>query len=130
MVVSESVLADTDILIKSYRGDKVKQNNLKLLKDKYCISVITALELLNGAKSIHQRKEFNKVLRYYSIVFIEEKISEEAFTLFKKYSYSNEMKISDTLIAATALKQDLILYTDNKKDFDFIKGISFIKKNK
>ena len=64
MVVSESVLVDTDILIKSYRGDKVKQYNLKLLKDKYCISVITALELLNGAKSIHQRKEFNKVLRY------------------------------------------------------------------
>lgn len=127
MVVSESVLVDTDILIKSYRGDKVKQNNLKLLKDKYCISVITALELLNGAKSIHQRKEFNKVLRYYSIVFIEEKISEEAFTLFKKYSYSNEMKISDTFIAATALQQDLILYTDNKKDFDFIKGISFYK---
>ena len=127
MVVSESVLVDTDLLIKSYRGDKVKQNNLKLLKDKYCISVITALELLNGAKSIHQRKEFNKVLRYYSIVFIEEKISEEAFTLFKKYSYSNEMKISDTFIAATALQQDLILYTDNKKDFDFIKGISFYK---
>ncbi len=125
MVMFESVLVDTDILIKSYRGDKVKQNNLKLLKDKYCISVITALELLNGAKSIHQSKEFNKVLRYYSIVFIDEKISEEAFSLFKKYSHLNEMKISDTLIAATALKQDLILYTDNKKDFIFIDGIKF-----
>ena len=62
MVIFESVLVDTDILIKAYGGDKIKQINLKYLKEKYCISVITACELLNGAKNIHQRGEFNKAL--------------------------------------------------------------------
>ena len=66
MVIFESVLVDTDILIKAFRGDKIKQTNLKYLKDKYCISVITACELLNGAKNINQRQEFNKALRYYT----------------------------------------------------------------
>ena len=33
MVVYESVLVDTDILIKAYRGDKIKQQNLKFLND-------------------------------------------------------------------------------------------------
>jgi predicted nucleic acid-binding protein len=37
------------------------------------------------------------------------------------------MKISDSFIAATAIKQDLFLYTDNKKDFNFIEGIKFYK---
>jgi predicted nucleic acid-binding protein len=37
------------------------------------------------------------------------------------------MKISDSFIAATAIKQDLCLYTDNKKDFNFIEGIKFYK---
>ena len=127
MVVLESVLVDSDILIKAYRGIKTKQENLKLLKDKYCISVITACELLNGAKNLNQRSEFNKVLRYYHVISIEEKISEIAFSLFKKYSFTSKMKISDAFIAATAIRNDLLIYTDNKKDFDFIEGIKFYK---
>jgi tRNA(fMet)-specific endonuclease VapC len=125
MVVYESVLVDTDILIKSYRGDKTKQKNLKLLKDKYCISIITALELLNGAQRIHQRAEFEKVLRHYSIVFIDEKISKKIYFLFKKYSFENAMKISDAFIAATSIEQSLLLYTDNKKHFNFIDEVKF-----
>jgi predicted nucleic acid-binding protein len=35
------------------------------------------------------------------------------------------MKISDAFIAATAIHNNLLLYTDNKKDFDFIKEIKF-----
>ncbi len=73
MVVYATILVDSDILIKAYRGDKVKQENLKFLKDKYCISVITVCELLNGAKNIHQRREFNKALRYYYLVLLTKK---------------------------------------------------------
>ena len=125
MVISESVLVDTDVLIKAYRDDKAKQTNLKYLKGKYCISVITACELLNGARNIHQRREFNKVLRYYDIVLVDEKISKLAFSLFKKYSFTNEMKISDSFIAPTAMHNAFSLYTDNKKHFNFIDGIKF-----
>lgn len=123
----ESVLVDTDILIKSFRGDKTKQLNLKYLKDKYCISVITACELINGAKNIKQCGEFMKVLRYYKLALVYAKISEQAFSLYKKYSLNNDMKISDSFIAATAIIHDLFLYTDNKKDFNFIEGIKFYK---
>lgn len=127
MVIIESALVDTDILIKAYRGDKTKQVNLKYLKDKYCISVITACELIIGARNIKQHGEFIKVLRSYQIVLIDEKISEQAFSLFKKYSSKKDMKISDSFIAATAIINNLFLYTDNKKDFNFIEGIKFYK---
>jgi tRNA(fMet)-specific endonuclease VapC len=68
-----------------------------------------------------------EVLRYYKLAFVDEKISEQAFSLYKKYSLKNDMKISDSFIAATAIIHDLFLYTDNKKDFDFIEGIKFYK---
>jgi tRNA(fMet)-specific endonuclease VapC len=125
MVIFESVLVDTDILIKAFRGDKIKQNNLKHLKDKYCISVISACELLNGARNFNQRVEFNKALRFYTVAPMDERISEIAFSLFKKYSFANTMKISDSFIAATSVRHDFLLYTDNKKDFNFIEGIKF-----
>lgn len=127
MVIFESVLVDTDILIKAFRGEKIKQENLKYLNDKYCISVITACELINGAKNNNQHVEFIKLLRTYKISFIDEKISEQAFSLFKRYSSNNDMKISDSFIAATAITHDLLLFTDNKKDFNFIEGIKFYK---
>ncbi|MEO8821107.1 MAG: PIN domain-containing protein [Ginsengibacter sp.] len=130
MVIFESVLIDTDILIKAYRGNEIKQINLKYLKDKYCISVITACELITGAKNIKQHKEFIKVLRSYQIALVDDKISEQAFSLFKKYSSKNDMKISDSFIAATAIIHDLFLYTDNKKTSILLKGLNSTKKNK
>jgi predicted nucleic acid-binding protein len=87
MVIFESVLVDTDILIKAYRGDKIKEANLEYLKGRYCVSIITACKLLNGAKNIKQRAEFLKVLRYYQIALVDEEISEKAFSLYKKYSF-------------------------------------------
>ncbi len=129
MVIFESVLVDTDIIIKAYRGNVAKETHLKYLEGNYCISVITACELINGAKNIRQRMEFLKVLRYYKVALVNEKISEQAFSLYKKYSFKNDMRISDSFIAATAIMNDLFLYTDNKKDFNFIEGIKFYKEN-
>ena len=125
MVVNETVLVDTDILIKAYRGDKIKIANLKKLKDKYSISVITACELLAGAKNLNQRAEMNKLLQVYSISAVNEKVSGLALRLYQKYSIKNRLQISDTFIAATALNNNLLIYTDNKPDFNFIDGVRF-----
>ena len=122
-----TVLVDTDILIKAYRGDKKKEVNLKKLEGKYQISVINACELINGAKKVKQRREFIKVLQHYFVALINDKISQQAFSLYKKYSFKNDLKISDSFIAATAISNDLFLYTDNKKDFEFIDEIKFYK---
>jgi predicted nucleic acid-binding protein len=39
------------------------------------------------------------------------------------------MKISDSFIAASAIINDLFLYTGNKRDFSFIDEIKFFKEN-
>jgi predicted nucleic acid-binding protein len=121
------VIIDTDILIKAYRGDSIKIENLKLLKDSYCISVMSAVELIAGSKSIKQFVSLNKVLKVYPIIHFDEDISKQAFKIYKDYILLHHPKLFDCLIAATALEKKFLIYTDNKKDFDFIEGIKFYK---
>ncbi len=121
------VIVDTDILIKAYRGDPVKIKNLNILKNSYCISVISAIELIAGSRNIRQFAALNKVLKVYSILHINESISNKAFQIYKNYILTHELGLSDCLIAATSLEMNFLLYTDNKKDFDFIDKLVFYK---
>ena len=76
MAENLKVIIDTDILIKAYRGDSIKIKNLKLLKGSYCISVISAVELIAGSKNIKQYASLNKVLKVYPIIHLDEGISK------------------------------------------------------
>ncbi|HVX50737.1 MAG TPA: hypothetical protein VHB48_11305 [Chitinophagaceae bacterium] len=87
-------IVDTDILIKAYRGDKVKIKNLGLLKDVYSISIITAIELIAGAKNIKQLSSLNKALKAYSIVPVNEMISQQSLHLYKKYIIKHTIGLS------------------------------------
>jgi predicted nucleic acid-binding protein len=78
------VIVDTDILIKAYCGDNQKILNLHSLKSSYGVSVVTAIELIAGAKNIKQLSSLNKVLKVYPIFYISEVISKESFQLYKK----------------------------------------------
>lgn len=121
------VIVDTDILIKAYRGDTIKINNLNLLKGSYCISIISAIELIAGAKNIKQLSSLNKLLKAYPVTQIDENISKQTFHFYRIYILKFSLNIADCFIAATALKYKFQLYIDNKKHFDFIKEIKFYK---
>ncbi len=121
------VLVDTDILIKVYRGDKEKKSELDKLKDKIAISVITALELYQGAENPQKIFELHRQLKAYQILHLNENISDLSLKVFKKYSVKRKIRVADCLIATTSLHFKIQLYTDNKKDFDFIDGLVFYK---
>lgn len=121
------VIVDTDILIKAYRGNDIKIKNLQSLKGLYGVSVITAIELIAGAKNIKQLSSLNKVLKVYPILYISETISKNSFQLYNKYILKSSLGLSDCLIAATALHYNLSLYTDNKKHYNFIEGLQLYK---
>ncbi len=123
--MGKKVLVDTDILLKSYRGDKTKFQQLQLIKDNFSISVITAFEILNGARNIKQLASLKKELKSYSVIHLNTEISIKALQLYSKYTVRQQIKVADLLIAATALHYNFQLYTDNKKHFNFMKEIKF-----
>jgi tRNA(fMet)-specific endonuclease VapC len=125
--MDKKILIDTDIIIKSFRGDSNIFRELNVIKNKFAISVVTSLELLNGANNIKQLISTKKELKAYTILHFDIEISSIAFQLFSKYAVKKKLQIPDLLIAATAIKYNLEIYTDNKKHYNFIEGVKFYK---
>ena len=119
------IIVDTDIIIKAFRGNKELEDELRSIKSNVVISAITAFELYQGVQSPRRVIELNKQLKVFSIVHLNEQISQKALSLFKTYKSRETLLVGDTLIAATALLNNYKLFTDNKKDFSFIKELRF-----
>lgn len=121
------VLVDTDILIKVFRGNTIHKKKLDSLSGSITVSIITVLELYQGVHSKKNKIGLEKQLKAYNISFIDDRTSIISWNLQKKYSPKNKLHPADCIIAATALRNDFILFTDNIKDYDFIEGITFLK---
>ncbi len=121
------ILVDTDILIKVFRGNTSHKKTLDKEENNLAISSVTFLELLFGLKSKRRVIDLKKQIRAYQLIHISEAISVKAIEIVSTYTTTTSIKTADTLIAATALKNNLKLYTDNVSDFDFIKGLKLYK---
>lgn len=119
------ILIDTYILIKVFRGNGFHKSILDKEVKNLAISSVTYIELLSGLKTRSRIIELNKQMRAYQLIHISETISIKSLEIVVKYTSSNSIRIADSLIAATAIVNNLRLFTDNKKDYDFIKGLRF-----
>jgi len=54
---------------------------------------------------------------------VQSEISARSIQLLMQYHLSHELDFHDALIAATAIRYDMELFTLNVKDFVFISGI-------
>ena len=71
MAQKKIIVVDTDILIKVYRGDEVKKKQLDKLKGNVAISIITALELMQGIKSRRRLFELHKQLKAFQLIHMD-----------------------------------------------------------
>jgi len=62
-------------------------------------------------------------IRNYFIVDFTQEVSKLSLQLIEDYKLSQELKIPDAIIGATAIVFDLKLFTYNTKDFRFMPGI-------
>jgi predicted nucleic acid-binding protein len=117
-------LLDTCILIDYLRGDPgvydllVKDEDIKL-----SISTVTMMELMIGAFNKREVTYIQKAFNKIDIIYIDKDISKMAEDFIIQYSKSHNLQIDDSLIAATAIKMNLELITDNTSDFKFIPNI-------
>lgn len=71
------------------------------------------------------QKDLNKL----TILPIKTDISTMAVELVAKFVLSHKISLPDALIAATAIFQNIELYTLNRKDFKFIDNIRLFDLN-
>lgn len=119
-------LIDSDILIDFLNN---KTEAIKLLirfeESEMAISSITFAEILEGL--VGNRKKYlnvKKGLSKLSVLVVDTNVAEKFANIRAKLRKRGELiENMDIFIAATALIHNLALITNNKKDFERIKGL-------
>jgi len=124
----ETVVLDTDILIDHLRGFTKAKIFLALFDEKSIggvISTLTVMELLSGKSASEEIKriKIEKLLSLFKTVDVTFAIAEKAGELRRKYS-TNPI---DSIIAATAISNNLKLVTCNISHYQIIEGLTIWK---
>lgn len=119
------LLLDTDVLIEILRGRSKAGEWLEVLGDQTIgISVLTRMEILQGARNRREQETLIAQLDDYHLVLLEAGDSEQALRWFEGYHLGHGVGIMDCLIAASALRVGKPLYTFNVKHYRVFPGVN------
>ena len=118
------ILCDTNILIEFYKDNpSVKTVFREAGIANLAISTVTIGELYFGARDKGELRKIKKHLALLTQLQITAEISKSFINLLESYALSHRLSLPDALIAATAIENDLLLYTFNLKDFRYIPAL-------
>lgn len=124
------LMIDTDVMIWYLRGNE-KARTIIDSGEKFCLSVITYMELVQGMRNNSELRLLREALREWEtkIIYINEETSSKASFYIEQFYLSGAMQIADALIAASAVINGLELLTGNVKHFKIIKELDIKKFN-
>ena len=120
------MIFDTDVLISAEKGDP---RAIVLLgdADEKAISIVTYMELLHGLSSKAQIQTVKNFISegVFEILPLTENIGHRALVYVEQYAASSGLRAMDALIAATAVENNRLLVSGNRKHFKFIEELKF-----
>ena len=124
-------LLDTNVAVYLRDGDLAFRSHLLKLDETPSISAITRVELEGGvyahtALSERRRKAVDALLREFVVLDFTDEIAAIYGTIVEQTGFSRR-KITDRMIAATALAHGLELVTTNSRDFRDVPGLELIE---
>lgn len=118
------MIFDTDILIWIQRANKKAADLLDKTAERK-ISIQTYMELLQCPQSKRQQEVTRSFLSEYDfeVIPFTQNIGHRASIYIEEYSLATGIRTGDAIIAATAVENNLILATSNKKHFKQINDL-------
>ena len=122
------IIVDTDILIDAGRNVSEAINCLQQIEQRSpaAVSSITQMELIIGCRNNKELDCLEQFLDRFRIIKLNEKISDTAIDLLKRFHLSHGLLIADGLIAATAIIADLSFVSKNQRDYRFIEDLQLL----
>ena len=119
------MLFDTDVLIWLFRGNLKALRVIQSDNDRR-ISVVTYMELLQGARNQQELKNIKNLLIEFNIgiVPLSENTGYRASIYMEEYVLKTTLYLADALIAGTAVEDGFILCTGNLKHYRPIKDLT------
>jgi len=115
-------LLDSNLIIYSYSNEYEYLRKF-IIDGSSAVSEISRVEVLGyHALKTDEEEYFKDVFEYLPIILPDQDIFNKAIEIRKKYN----LKLGDSLIAATALIHDLEIYTRNLNDFERVKKLKCI----
>jgi len=115
-------LLDSNVVIYSYSSDYEYLREL-VINESCSVSEISRVEVL-GYHMLNKEEEkyFKDIFEYLPVILPDQDIFDRAIDIRKKYN----LKLGDSLIAATASIHGLEIYTRNLSDFERVKGLKCV----
>lgn len=118
------VLCDTNIIIEFYKANPIIVKNLESIgQENIAISIITAGELVYGALNKRELQRIKQDVEHLEVLHLNPLIGKCFEELMVTFTLSHRLSLPDGLIAATAIVEEIPLYTLNQKDFRYIKNL-------
>lgn len=116
-------LVDTDVLIDVAKGAHGAADYLNSLQEEWSLSVITAMELVVGARDKRDVGKIDQLLVAFRTVPLSSGVGVSAYNLLKRFARSHGLRVFDAIIAATAIEENRTLITRNQKHFRMIPNL-------
>lgn len=117
---------DANIFFRIFKEtDATLKNFVESLE--FVIDSIVYIECIQGSKSNLEKQEIKNYLNNFPLLPVTSETSKRAIELIDIYSNSHGLLLADSMIAATALENDLTIVTYNIDDFKFIQGLKYLK---
>lgn len=105
-------LFDSDVLLDFLDGFAPAAEEMARYRQP-CVSIISWMELMAGAKNPAEEETRRGFLSHFRVLPLTAQVAEEAVILHRQY----RLKLPDAIIWATAITENCLFVSRNKKDF-------------
>lgn len=122
------MLIDTDVLIWYMRGNENAYHWIEE-QDKFTISIVNYMEIVQGLRNKTELIEFQKALSEWNVNILQltAEISSKAANLMEEFCLSHSLFLADSLIAATAIIHKIPILTANIRHFRIIRDVETLQ---